>query len=157
MSEDLMTKVFLWSLTSYSRVVYLDPRSRVQKNPDALFACEGFCAAGAVPPSTSPSFQVSAAGADAAAAAAAALSTDDDEDEAGTVLEAPPAFRPSWQPSTSVMVLEPSAEVHAAMLGELARRASSPSRLTSSPPLPAPAPRRACRCRRRRRRHHRRT
>ncbi|CAM9624435.1 unnamed protein product, partial [Laminaria digitata] len=129
-SEDLMTKVFLWSLTSYSRVVYLDPRSRVQKNPDALFACEGFCAASAVPSTSSrPSFETSAEGTDvaAAAAAAAALSTDDDEDEAGVVLDAPLSFRPSWQPSTSVMVLEPSAEVHAAMLTELARRAGARS------------------------------
>ncbi|CAN0484441.1 unnamed protein product, partial [Ectocarpus sp. 8 AP-2014] len=51
-----MTKVSLWSLTSYDRVVFLDPRSLIQKNPDALFACEGFCAAGAVhSPSSSPS------------------------------------------------------------------------------------------------------
>lgn len=123
-----MTKVFLWSLTSYDRVVYLDPRSLIQKNPDALFACEGFCAAGAVPSSfatLSPEEEAAMAVAAAAAAADASSSTvgdDDDEEgvaESALVRETPLSVPPSWQPSTSVMVLEPSIDVHVAMLDEL--------------------------------------
>lgn len=126
-SEDLMTKIFLWSLTSYDRVVYLDPRSLIQKNPDALFACEGFCAAGAVvsyPPLPSPGRASSEGGGDAALIAAAAAAAGaiaqsaDDDDEAGAL---PVPVRPSWQPSTSVMVLEPSISVHVAMLDELTK------------------------------------
>ncbi|CAM9285561.1 unnamed protein product, partial [Ectocarpus sp. 4 AP-2014] len=145
-SEELMTKVSLWSLTSYDRVVFLDPRSLIQKNPDALFACEGFCAAGAVhSPSSSPSFRPDWAQEAGAAIGAAAQQQppplspahglggsgeeDDDEDEhdgaaaaaAAAVLEKPLSVPPSWQPSTSVMVLEPSLEVHAAMLDKLTR------------------------------------
>ncbi|CAB1103174.1 GT8 [Ectocarpus sp. CCAP 1310/34] len=145
-SEELMTKVSLWSLTSYDRVVFLDPRSLIQKNPDALFACEGFCAAGAVhSPSSSPSFQPGWAQEAGAAVGAAAQQQpppvslahglggsgeeDDDDDEhdgvaaaaAAAVLEKPLSVPPSWQPSTSVMVLEPSLEVHAAMLDKLTR------------------------------------
>lgn len=137
-----MTKVFLWSLTSYDRVVFLDPRSLIQKNPDALFACEGFCAAGAVySPSSSPSFRPSwgrGAQAEGSAAPAGAAPSplalahgleggdDDDDDEevaaaAAAVLEKPLSVPPSWQPSTSVMVLEPSLAVHAAMLDKLTR------------------------------------
>lgn len=143
-----MTKVFLWSLTSYDRVVFLDPRSLIQKNPDALFACEGFCAAGAVySPSSSPSFRPSwareaqAAGSAAGSAPSSLAAAhdlegggggsgggedDDDDDEevaaaAAAVLEKPLSAPPSWQPSTSVMVLEPSLAVHAAMLDELTR------------------------------------
>ncbi|CAM9304655.1 unnamed protein product [Scytosiphon promiscuus] len=135
-SEELMTKVFLWSLTSYDRVVFLDPRSLIQKNPDALFACEGFCAAGAVhSPSSSPPF--AGGSADAAPSRAAAWthggadSDDDDDDDddlgggdqgaAASVVEKPLSVPPPWQPSTSVMVLEPSLEVHAAMLYELTK------------------------------------
>ena len=139
MSEELMTKVFLWSLTSYDRVVFLDPRSLIQKNPDALFACEGFCAAGAVySPSSSPSFRPSWAREAEAAAAPPPLSlangledSDDDDDDdkeaaaaAAAVLEKPLSAPASWQPSTSVMVLEPSLAVHDAMLDELTRTQS---------------------------------
>ncbi|CAM9512745.1 unnamed protein product, partial [Discosporangium mesarthrocarpum] len=46
-SAELMSKVFLWSLTEYDRVVFLDPWSLVQKSPDSLFTCQGFCAAAA--------------------------------------------------------------------------------------------------------------
>ncbi|CAM9384512.1 unnamed protein product, partial [Ectocarpus sp. 12 AP-2014] len=145
-SEELMTKVSLWSLTSYDRVVFLDPRSLIQKNPDALFACEGFCAAGAVhSPSLSPSFRPGWAQEAGAAVGAAAQQEqpplslahglggsgeeDDDDDEhdgvaaaaAAAVHEKPLSVPPSWQPSTSVMVLEPSLEVHAAMLDKLTR------------------------------------
>ncbi|CAM9761126.1 unnamed protein product, partial [Hapterophycus canaliculatus] len=149
-----MTKVFLWSLTAYDRVVFLDPRSLIQKNPDALFACEGFCAAGAVhSTSSSPSFRLSRpreadAGESVATAAAAAVqsrvaqghgiadsagSDDDDDDDddnqgggdkaaaAATVVEKPLSVPPPWQPSTSVMVLEPSLTVHEAMLDELTK------------------------------------
>eukprot|EP00752_Nemacystus_decipiens_P012657 g11211.t1 len=139
-SEELMTKVFLWSLTSYDRVVFLDPRSLIQKNPDALFACEGFCAAGAVySPSSSPSFRPPWAGKAEAAAAPPPLaiangledSDDDDDDDdkeeaaaAAAVLEKPLSAPASWQPSTSVMVLEPSLAVHEAMLDELTRTQS---------------------------------
>lgn len=106
-SEDVMTKIFLWSLTLYQRVVYLDPRSLIQKNPDALFLCEGFCAAGAVPPSQSDPNAATTT----LATHAASKAQDDDErfESAGT----------AWQPSTSVMVLEPSLQVHQAMLEKL--------------------------------------
>lgn len=142
MPEELMTKVFLWSLTSYDRVVFLDPRSLVKRNPDALFACEGFCAAGAVySPSSSPSFRPSwAREAEAAVAAVAAPppplelahgledsdddDNDDDKEAAAAVLENPLSAPASWQPSTSVMVLEPSLAVHAEMLDELTRTQS---------------------------------
>ncbi|CAM9184361.1 unnamed protein product [Ectocarpus sp. 8 AP-2014] len=146
-SEELMTKVSLWSLTSYDRVVFLDPRSLIQKNPDALFACEGFCAAGAVhSPSSSPSFRPGWAQEAGTAIGAAGQQQppplslahglggsgedDDDDDEhdgaaaaaaAAAVLEKPLSVPPSWQPSTSVMVLEPSLAVHAAMLDKLTR------------------------------------
>lgn len=118
-SEDLMTKVFLWSLASYDRVVYLDPRSLIQQNPDALFACDGFCAAGAVYSSSPapPSFP-------RAGAAPAHDSEDDDDATAAAAVvshEKPLSGTPSWQPSTSVMVLEPSIDVHMAMLDELTR------------------------------------
>eukprot|EP00903_Cladosiphon_okamuranus_P018801 g17295.t1 len=134
-----MTKVFLWSLTSYDRVVFLDPRSLIQKNPDALFACEGFCAAGAVySPSSSPSFRPSWAREAEAAAAPPPLalahgvedSDDDDDDDreaaaaAAAVLEKPLSAPSSWQPSTSVMVLEPSMTVHKEMLDELTQTQS---------------------------------
>lgn len=96
-----MTKVFLWNLLAYDRVVYLDPRSLIQKNPDALFACEGFCAAGAVPSIPTP-FSWSA-------------------DSAPVEVDGQESLVPPWQPSTSVMVLEPSMEVHVAMLDKLTR------------------------------------
>lgn len=96
-----MTKVFLWNLFAYDRVVYLDPRSLIQKNPDALFACEGFCAAGAVPPIPTP------------------LSWS--ADSAPVEVDGQEGLVQPWQPSTSVMVLEPSVEVHVAMLDELTR------------------------------------
>lgn len=96
-----MTKVFLWNLFAYDRVVYLDPRSLIQKNPDALFACEGFCAAGAVPSIPTP-FSWSA-------------------DSAPVDVDGQEGLVQPWQPSTSVMVLEPSVEVHVAMLDELTR------------------------------------
>lgn len=35
---------FAWDLTSFHRVVYIDPYSLVESNPDSLFACDGFCA-----------------------------------------------------------------------------------------------------------------
>lgn len=34
----------LWGLVEYDRIVFLDPRSLVTRNPDSLFACDGFCA-----------------------------------------------------------------------------------------------------------------
>lgn len=122
-SEDLMTKIFLWSLTSYDRVVYLDPRSLIQKNPDALFACEGFCAAGAVPLSES---DPNAAAAALAAEVAALLPSQDDDDDKDLFSAAAGGGKDrllssTWQPSTSVMVLEPSLEVHQAMLEEVTK------------------------------------
>lgn len=116
-----MTKIFLWSLTSYDRVVYLDPRSLIQKNPDALFACEGFCAAGASRASSEGGGDAALIAAAAAAAAGAIAQSADDDDEASAL---PVPVRPSWQPSTSVMVLEPSISVHVAMLDELTKRPS---------------------------------
>lgn len=131
-----MTKIFLWSLTTYDRVVYLDPRSLIQKNPDALFACEGFCAAGAVHLSGSdPDAAAAGAVAPATAVAHQTASTaggQDDDDEGAAALAAAAAAeaamklaRPSWKPSTSVMVLEPSVTVHNAMLAKLTRTTSS--------------------------------
>ncbi|CAM9796160.1 unnamed protein product, partial [Sphacelaria rigidula] len=125
-SEDLMTKIFLWSLTSYDRVVYLDPRSLIQKNPDALFACEGFCAAGAVPLwESDPN-----AAALALAAEAALLDTSEDEDDTWATARGDGGRGASnsvssWRPSTSVMVLEPSLDVHQAMLDKLTKTTAS--------------------------------
>ncbi|KAG5177061.1 hypothetical protein JKP88DRAFT_350869 [Tribonema minus] len=84
---DASLKSHLWSLTQYDRVVFLNSRALVLKNPDTLFACDGFCA-----PMTG-------------------------EEGASTF-------------STDVMVLEPSAEVHGALLsrlGEAAAQAVPPS------------------------------
>lgn len=121
-----MTKIFLWSLTSFDRVVYLDPRSLIQKNPDALFACEGFCAAGAVPLwESDPN-----AAALALAAEAALLDTSEDGDdtwatEQGDGTRGGSTSVSSWRPSTSVMVLEPSLDVHQAMLDKLKKTTAS--------------------------------
>lgn len=121
-SDDLMTKIFLWSLVAYDRVVYLDPRSLIQKNPDALFACEGFCAASAVSVTS-----------DVLAIAPSAVSNSENataEMTSGTVEQVDGEIRgPSWQPSTSVMVLEPSMEVHNAMLKKLMKTTSVGSSL----------------------------
>lgn len=124
-SEDVMTKIFLWSLTSYDRVVYLDPRSLIQKNPDALFACEGFCAAGAVvsyPPLLPPGGSNGRASPPPEGGGGGAIAPSADDDDEASALPVP--ARPSWQPSTSVMVLEPSIAVHISMLDELAKTPS---------------------------------
>jgi len=34
----------LWKLSNYDRVIYFDSRTMIEKNPDTLFACQGFCA-----------------------------------------------------------------------------------------------------------------
>ncbi|CAM9320735.1 unnamed protein product [Chrysoparadoxa australica] len=43
--SELLTLLYLWRMSNFDRVVYLDSRTLVQRTPDMLFACEGFCAA----------------------------------------------------------------------------------------------------------------
>ena len=40
---ELAAKVTAWALTAYQRVIFFEPSTLVLRNPDALFACEGFC------------------------------------------------------------------------------------------------------------------
>lgn len=44
MGLELRSRLELWSMVEYERVVFLDPLTMVTSNPDSLFACEGFCA-----------------------------------------------------------------------------------------------------------------